>query len=80
MAESTPPSRREFLDVARAAALIGSLAASLPAAELKSDRKLRVGVVGGGFGASFQWHLDPNCVVEAVSDLRPDRRSRLHKI
>ncbi len=80
MAESTPPSRREFLDVARAAALIGSLAASLPAAELKSDRKLRVGVVGGGFGASFQWHLDPNCVVEAVSDLRPDRRSRLQKI
>ena len=33
-----------------------------------------MGIVGGGFGRSFQWHLDPNCVVEAVSDLRPDRR------
>jgi predicted dehydrogenase len=43
------------------------------------DRKLRVGVVGGGFGTSFQYHEHPNCVVEAVSDLREDRRARLMK-
>ena len=42
-----------------------------------SDRKIRVGVVGGGFGASFPWLQHPNCVVEAVSDLQPDRRNGL---
>lgn len=41
------------------------------------DRKIRIGVVGGGFGAAFHWHQDPHCVVEAVSDLRPDRRRHL---
>lgn len=42
-----------------------------------ADERIRIGVVGGGFGASFQWHLDPGCVVEAVSDLREDRRNHL---
>jgi predicted dehydrogenase len=42
-----------------------------------SDRKIRVGVVGGGFGAAFPWHQHPNCVVEAVSDLQADRRNGL---
>jgi predicted dehydrogenase len=41
------------------------------------DRNIRVGIVGGGFGAAFQWHLDPGCIVEAVSDLRQDRREHL---
>jgi predicted dehydrogenase len=36
-----------------------------------------MGVVGGGFGASFHWHQDPNSVVEAVSDLRDNRRKHL---
>ena len=76
-------SRRDFLNAANAAALIGSLslAAAVPArAQLKADRKVRIGVVGGGFGSSFQWHLDPNCIVEAVSDLRPDRRAHLQRV
>ncbi|MBM3861913.1 MAG: Gfo/Idh/MocA family oxidoreductase [Verrucomicrobia bacterium] len=82
---STNVSRREFL---RGAAVAGFGAAITTAAqrvaaaakqEAKSDRKIRIGVVGGGFGASFQWHLDPNCIVEAVSDLMPDRRDRLMK-
>ena len=47
---------------------------------LDPSKKVRVGVVGGGFGASFQWHLHPNCIVHAVSDLRPDRRDRLMKV
>jgi len=42
-----------------------------------SDRRIRIGVVGGRFGAVFQWHRHPNCVVEAVSDPRPDRREHL---
>ena len=78
--DRTDSTRRGFIAASGAAALAGSLAQSLPAAEPKGDRKIRIGVVGGGFGASFQWHLDPNCTVEAVSDLRADRRSRLQKV
>ncbi len=50
------------------------------ATPLDPGRKVRVGVVGGGFGAAFQWHLDPNCIVQAVSDLRPDRRAYLQQV
>jgi predicted dehydrogenase len=42
-------------------------------------RKIRIGVVGGGFGTAFQWHEHPDCVVEAVADLRPERRDNLMK-
>ena len=42
-----------------------------------SNKRVRIGVVGGGFGRSFQWHEHPNCIVEAVSDLRPERRQAL---
>ena len=45
-----------------------------------SARKIRIGVVGGGFGAAFHWHRDPNCIVEAVSDLREDRRKHLQDV
>jgi predicted dehydrogenase len=44
-----------------------------------AERKVRVGIVGGRFGATFQFHDHPNCIVEAVSDLRTDRRQRLMK-
>lgn len=44
-----------------------------------AGRKLRMGVVGGRFGASFYFHEHPNAVVAAVSDLRPERRSALLK-
>jgi predicted dehydrogenase len=42
-----------------------------------SDKKIRMGIVGGRFGLSFHWHEHPNCIVEAVSDLLPDRRAQL---
>jgi len=45
--------------------------------KLSTGRKVRLGVVGGGFGASFQWHEHPDCIVQAVSDLRADRRQVL---
>ena len=43
------------------------------------NRKLRMGIVGGRFGASFFFHEHPNSTVEAVADLRPDRRAALQK-
>ncbi len=45
-----------------------------------SDNKVRIGVVGGGFGADFHFHEHPNCIVEAVSDLRTERRNRLMQV
>ncbi len=44
-----------------------------------SPRKVRVGIVGGRFGLTFQFHDHPDCIVEAVSDLRADRREALAK-
>ncbi|MFH1719684.1 MAG: Gfo/Idh/MocA family oxidoreductase [Planctomycetota bacterium] len=89
-------SRRALLGRAGAGVLLagtsGTLTSNLHAADavttpdsgtykpLNPDKKVRVGVVGGGFGASFQWHLHPNCVVHAVSDLRADRRDHLMKV
>jgi predicted dehydrogenase len=79
-----PISRREFLKAAGAAVVVTSVglaAGAAPAgADLDPTRKIRMGIVGGGFGAAFQWHLDPNCIVEAVSDLRPDRRAYLQQV
>jgi predicted dehydrogenase len=45
--------------------------------EQQTDKKVRIGVVGGRFGLSFHWHEHPNCEVAAVSDLREDRRAML---
>lgn len=43
----------------------------------KSERIVRMGIVGGRFGASFQWHEHPNCKVTAVCDIRKDRLENL---
>lgn len=77
-------SRRDFLQ--RSAATLGgmALASHLVKAEEaimgKSAKRIRIGVVGGGFGTSFYWHEHPHCVVEAVSDLREDRRNALMQV
>jgi len=76
-------SRREFLKkggaaVAGIALAPGIVSAGQPAPR-RSPKKIRIGVVGGGFGRSFQWHEHPDCIVEAVSDLRADRRRILMK-
>ena len=44
------------------------------------SKKVRIGIVGGRFGASFQWHEHPDCIVEAVSDLRPERLQYLKDV
>lgn len=64
----------------RRAVLASGLAALAAPALYAADtapRKVRLGVVGGGFGSDFQWHEHPDCIVAAVSDLRPERRDRL---
>lgn len=66
-------SRRDLLKGGAALALAPSYA--MPANT--APRKIRIGVVGGGFGTDFQWHEHPDCIVEAVSDLRPERRKLL---
>lgn len=78
-------SRREFLVTTGAAvagaALIGrNVMAQSAWVNDKPDRKIRMGVVGGGFGCSFYWHKHPNSIVEAVSDLRPERRENLKSV
>ncbi len=63
--------RRQFL-AAGAAVLSSRFAHAIP-----SEKKVRIGIVGGSFGATFFFHEHPNCIVEAVSDLRPERRDYL---
>lgn len=73
-------SRRRFLRAAAVATAATALPTrTLPAADT-APRKIRLAVVGGGFGTDFQWHEHPDCVVEAVSDLRPERRERLMQV
>jgi len=67
------PSRREFI---QAAAVAAAGVAHSARSALPSD-KVRLAVVGGGFGASHHWHEHPACQVTAVSDLVEDRRRTL---
>lgn len=41
------------------------------------NKKVRIGIIGGRFGSTFQFHEHPNCIVEAVCDLSPDQRKVL---
>jgi predicted dehydrogenase len=84
LADGAALSRRQFLGTGAA---LTAGAATLAAAQLAmaaevtweqaSDKKIRMGIVGGGFGCSFHWHEHPNCTVQAVSDLIPERRNAL---
>jgi predicted dehydrogenase len=72
-------SRRNVLTIAASGAASHALAQT-PVGERNSGRTTRIGVVGGGFGTSFQWHLHPKCKVTAVCDIRPDRLQRLSEV
>lgn len=63
--------RRDILASAGAAAQI---AAGAP------PGKVKIGIAGGRFGATFQWHLDPDCEVAAVCDVRPEGLQRLGEV
>jgi predicted dehydrogenase len=74
------PSRRTFLYQSGVAVAGLATAAQASVYAPRSSRKLRIGIVGGAFGTSFQFHEHPDCVVEAVSDLRPERKEKLMKV
>lgn len=42
-----------------------------------SNRRIRIGVLGGGFGRTFTWHKHPNSTVQAVCDFDSERREEL---
>ena len=70
------PTRRNFL------AAPAALAAAVPGAPAGrpapvTSKKIRMAVVGGGFGREFGWHEHSGCVVNGVTDLRADRRKLL---
>jgi len=73
--------RRLFLEMAGSAAVAGAglLTQAGRAYPAETGRKIRMGVVGGGFGSQFYWHKHPDCIVTGVTDLRADRRERLRK-
>jgi len=48
-------------------------------AEVKSDRKVRVGVVGGNFGSSFYFHEHPNSNRRSSQRSQAERRDLLMK-
>ena len=72
-------SRRKFIKMGSAALAVSAFKSSPLIAVDTSPKKIRMGIVGGRFGADFSWHEHPDCIVEAVSDLREDRRNHLMK-
>jgi predicted dehydrogenase len=68
--------RRDFLRFGGSAMAAAALPSRFPFAA-DTARKIRIGIVGGNFGRSFYFHEHPNCIVQAVSDLRPERRATL---
>ena len=47
---------------------LGALGLAAQTPFTTEPRKVRVGIVGGRFGATFQFHEHPDCIVEAVSE------------
>jgi len=73
-----PIKRRVFIKWTAAAGLwAGAAQAKLDQSQTEPNKKVRIGIVGGGFGRGFQFHEHPQCIVAAVSDLRPERRQAL---
>ncbi len=44
------------------------------------DKQIRLGIIGGGFAKSFQFHEHPGCTVTAVAELNPQRRAGLQQL
>jgi predicted dehydrogenase len=71
--------RREFLIATGSASIATASLPTIGRAAPESSKQIRLGVVGGGFGGTFHFHEHPNCVVAAVTDLRPERRENLKR-
>ena len=81
-ASRTPVSRRTFLELSGTTAILAAgdvLTRVGRAYPQETGKTIRMGVVGGGFGAGFWWHEHPNCRVTGVTDLIPNRREILRK-
>jgi predicted dehydrogenase len=73
--------RRKFINMAGLGAAAFAVSPRFAfAKELNTDRKIRMGIIGGGFGTSFYFQEHPNSVVVAVSDLLAERREILMKV
>ena len=73
--------RRKFISMAGIGATALTISSRFAfAADQSVIHKIRIGIIGGGFGSKFYFHEHPNCIVEAVSDLRQDRRDILMKV
>jgi predicted dehydrogenase len=72
--------RRKFVSMIGLASAGLAISPRFAFAKSNSDRKIRMAIVGGGFGSGFYFHEHPDCIVEAVSDLRADRRDILMKV
>ena len=59
--------------------IVQGLAASA-LAQNAPNRPVRIGIAGGRFGATFQWHLHPQAKVTAVCDIRPEALQRLSEV
>jgi predicted dehydrogenase len=82
-AQAPEISRRDVLRLSGASAAALACGLTFPvgrAFPAGSQKKVRLGVVGGNFGSAFFWHQHPNCVVTGVTDLFPERRARLQKV
>lgn len=72
--------RREFLGYTGSATLAALGTSLVQAGDFylgRSDKVIRLGVVGGNFGATFHWHEHPNCKITGVTDLIPELRDKL---
>ncbi|MHC4521349.1 MAG: twin-arginine translocation signal domain-containing protein, partial [Planctomycetota bacterium] len=56
-------SRRDFLKQTGAAVAGVAVMSRSAMAVNTAPKKVRIGVVGGRFGCSFQWHEHPDCIV-----------------
>jgi predicted dehydrogenase len=65
------------MEISRRGFVAGVAAAAQAPGLRAAARQLRIGVIGGGFGTSFQWHLHPQCRVTAVCDLLADKQKKL---
>lgn len=81
---SSSCSRRNFVagGVLAGGALAGGAATAAGAqpGPRRAAARVNIGIVGGRFGRSFQWHLDANCRVTAVCDIRAERRQALSEV
>ena len=59
---------------------LGITAAGAPAHAADKPARVNIGVVGGRFGSTFQWHLHPRCTVGAVCDINAASLQRLSEV